>query len=117
MTTDRPARVVLLASRLLADEDTAWGRAMLGELPSVTGRSARWRFAVGCLRTSLLAPVRRVGIAPAVCLLALADAAVVAIALVRYPGLRSGAAAWWSPPSGRASAWPCRRGRTDSPGR
>jgi hypothetical protein len=58
------------------------------------GPSARWRFAWGCLRTSLFAPVRRTGFALAVCLLVLADAAVVAIALIRYPGLRSGVGVW-----------------------
>jgi hypothetical protein len=33
-----------------------WGVAMVGELAAVTGRIARWRFALGCARAALFLP-------------------------------------------------------------
>jgi hypothetical protein len=72
-----------------------WGRAMLAELDQVTGRRARWLFALGAARTALVPP--RSSRRAAILLAAIAAVAALAIhmavpqagavALVALPGL------------------------------
>jgi hypothetical protein len=90
--------VLEAAVRLLPAERAPWGRAMVGELSQLHGRSSRRRFAAGCLRAILLVP--RTPEAPArslvdiVVLAAVGCVGLVAWGLVRYPGLRTGAGVW-----------------------
>lgn len=76
---------------------------MLAELAGVRGARARWRFSSGCsrvaiaqrLRASLTAPDRGGrGVRALVLAAVAATVALVALGLVRYPGLRAGRSAW-----------------------
>ena len=95
---DAPALLLAAATRLLAGDRADWGAAMAGELGSLTGRAARWRFVLGCLPAMLLVPPRHSG--PARPLLAVVLAAVVgSVALVgagllHYPGIVTGTGTW-----------------------
>lgn len=74
-----------------------WGRAMLAELTQIDDRRARLRFALGCARSLVLA-VPSPGGTRIVTIGALVAGAVslvtVGAALLRYPGLDSGAGTW-----------------------
>ncbi len=91
---DGPSVLVAVASRLLAHDEVDWARAMTGELPHVTGRLERWRFALGCVGTALFLPMRRPGVVGLVVGLAVMDAAEVAWALARFAGLRTAFGTW-----------------------
>jgi hypothetical protein len=100
---DRPARLLARAVRGLPGDRAGWGTAMVAELGQVGVARERWRFSLGCVRVALAlragaALARRdrgAGALRAAMLLAVAAAfALAADGLVRYPGLRSGAAAW-----------------------
>jgi hypothetical protein len=82
---------LLLAAVTLALGRRDWGHAMLAELEQVRGRRARWRFAAGCVRAQVVT-------LPAITACALAagfvSAAIVVVALVRYPGIVTGVGTW-----------------------
>jgi hypothetical protein len=46
--------LVVLATNWMRAEPLGWATAMRAEFACVSGRVARWRFALGCLRTALL---------------------------------------------------------------
>jgi hypothetical protein len=48
--------LVVLASSWIPEGVPGWRAAMRAEFESVEGRGARWRFALGCVRTALLLP-------------------------------------------------------------
>src|SRR5262245_41888747 len=52
--TDSAGKLLTLAILLMSGRNRDWGRAMLGELKHVEGRSARWQFALGCVHAILL---------------------------------------------------------------
>lgn len=68
-----------------------WGRAMLAEAEQVTDPGARRRFALGCLRALAVSVPRMAG---GFLVAGLLSVAVVVAALVRYPGLVTGAGTW-----------------------
>jgi len=82
-----------LVAPALPRERREWGQAMLAELPHISGRRARWGFALGCAWVALVRPGPQdssarilhgfvvTGIA--------ASAGLAAYGLVRYPGLRA----------------------------
>jgi len=53
---DRARRLLATATAWTAAGRGDWGRAMLAELDQVTGRPARWRFALGAARAALVPP-------------------------------------------------------------
>jgi len=55
-TEDAPLRLTRWAVDLLSPRRHEWGQAMLGELGQIEGRSARMRFAIGCVVTALVLP-------------------------------------------------------------
>jgi hypothetical protein len=55
-TLDRPARLLAATVRLLPEERRDWGAAMLAELSHLESSSARWWFALGCIRVTLFPP-------------------------------------------------------------
>jgi hypothetical protein len=83
------ARAVTLLASALGRGD--WGRAMAAELAHVSGRQTRRRFVAGCLGALVLSLPAVAWVTLAAGLLSLA---VVAAALVRYPGLVTGAGTW-----------------------
>ena len=94
---DVPERLLLAANALLPADRAEWGRAMAAELAHLSGRSQRWRFALGCARASLLVPVREPGARPivlAVGAAAAGAAGLVVVAVVRHPGLIVGPRSW-----------------------
>ena len=80
--------VTLLASALGRGD---WGHAMAAELAQVSGGRSRRRFAAGCVGALLLSLPTIAWAALGAGLLSLA---VVASALVRYPGLVTGIGTW-----------------------
>lgn len=68
-----------------------WGRAMLAEVEQVSDAGARRKFAFGCLRALALSVPRMVA---GVFAAGLLSVGVVLTALVRYPGLITGAGTW-----------------------
>jgi hypothetical protein len=56
LASDPPARLLAAAVAVLPERRREWGRAMLAELASIPGRSARWRFALSCVRATLALP-------------------------------------------------------------
>jgi len=82
------ARVVILVASVLGRAD--WGHAMAAELAQVPARR-RGRFVAGCLGALLLSLP---GLAWASLASGLLSLAVVAAALVRYPGLVTGVGTW-----------------------
>lgn len=68
-----------------------WGRAMLAEVEQISGPRARRRFARGCLWALALSVPVVVG---TLLVAGLSGLTVVVVALVRYPGLVSGAGTW-----------------------
>jgi hypothetical protein len=102
-----PAAVLLkLATRSLPAERGDWGLAMCTELDQVRGGGARLRFALGCVRATLvlrfralLGSARQPDGAGLRALVAIGIAVALALAaygLVHYPGLRSGDQVWAS---------------------
>jgi hypothetical protein len=94
------ARALLAAGVLtLGAGRPDWGRAMMAELGQLEGLRTRWVFALGCVRSIAFtmppAGLQRV-VAGGSVLAAACSAGVVAVALVRYPDLVSGARAWVS---------------------
>lgn len=95
---DLPQRLLAASVVLLGADRAEWGQAMVGELDRLTARGERWRFALGCARTTLLLPPRRgtpgrlivTGVASA----AVACVGLVGYGLVRYPGVLTGARSW-----------------------
>ncbi|GAA4249821.1 hypothetical protein [Dactylosporangium darangshiense] len=53
---DAPARMLGWSVGLLAAEREERGRAMIGELDRIEGRTQRWRFALGCAGGALVMP-------------------------------------------------------------
>lgn len=74
-----------------------WGHAMSAELAQLEGRRTRWQFALGCMRSIAFA-MPPAGTQRMIAAGALGAAAtsvgVVAVALVRYPGLVTGGRTW-----------------------
>ena len=60
---DLAARYLDLIARLLPAARSEWGRAMRGELASISGSAERRRFALGCTRVILLPGARSRGLA------------------------------------------------------
>jgi hypothetical protein len=54
--TDAPASVLAWAVGAVPEARREWGIAMLSELAAVSGRVARWRFALSCARAMLCLP-------------------------------------------------------------
>jgi hypothetical protein len=93
-----PPRVLLAISIFVFGASRPeWGRAMLAELAELSDRRARRGFALGCARSlAFTMPPRgatRV-VTIGAFLAGAASLAIVAVGLVRYPGLVSGARAW-----------------------
>jgi hypothetical protein len=56
---DGPAALLAAAVALIPPDRRDWGAAMTAELAGISGRSARWAFAVGCARAALFPPSAR----------------------------------------------------------
>src|SRR5256885_2357282 len=82
---DAADRLLAAAVRLLPVGRYQWGQAMQAELAAVTGRTERWRFAVGCMAAAVrqIAPTR-VGWHPVLsaCVVAVVLAGEVAVTQV-----------------------------------
>jgi hypothetical protein len=96
--SDLPQRLLAASVALLAADRAEWGQAMVGELDRLTVPGERWRFVLGCARTTLLLPPRR-GAPGRLIVTVLASAAVACVGLVgyglvRYPGVMTGARSW-----------------------
>lgn len=61
---DLPGRLLAFLVRRLPSSRETWGAAMLSELGYVHGRSARWRFALGCVSVVLFPPPEGAGMMP-----------------------------------------------------
>jgi hypothetical protein len=59
--SDAPRWLLTIAVRRMPAERAEWGEAMLAELAQIQNPSARWRFALGCIRVALFPP-RKVGL-------------------------------------------------------
>ena len=99
-TSDRYDLPVLLLRTcvfLLGGGRPEWSRAMLVELAQVDGRRRRWAFALGCIRclafTMPPSSSQRV-VSVGAFVAAIGSLSVVAVALLRYPGVVSGARTW-----------------------
>ncbi len=91
---DAPARLLGWAVGLLSAEKVEWGRAMLGELDPIEGRSPRWRFALGCMAgVVFLPPWGPVGPMAALGAVALGSAVVLGFGFVHF-GLASNPSNW-----------------------
>lgn len=53
---DFAGRLLAAAVQQMPPFRSDWGRAMLAELDQLDGTAARWRFAVGCIRSALFPP-------------------------------------------------------------
>jgi len=104
-TGDPASRALALAIRGLPADRADWGNAMLAELGEVHDARARWRFSLGCIRTTTALRVRATVFARnrggdgvrAVVLGAVVAALVLAgYGLIHYPGLRTGGMSWAS---------------------
>jgi hypothetical protein len=95
---DLPQRLLAASVALLATDRAEWGQAMVGELDRLTAPGERWRFVLGCARTTLLLPPRRGApgrlIVTVVASAAVACVGLVGYGLVRYPGVLTGARSW-----------------------
>jgi hypothetical protein len=89
-TEDAPLRLMRWAIGLLAPEQAEWGRAMLGELGYIEGRSRRIRFALGCVCAALVLPPWRRAATGVVLVLAAGAVGLYAAMAVHY-GLGGGA--------------------------
>ncbi len=86
---DGASSLMALASSLMPEDSSRWGAAMGSEFEQVEGRTARWHFALGCLRTALH-PTHGIGANRRRAAVAITSAIVVCAALaifgqVRYP--------------------------------
>lgn len=94
---DLPSLLLDIAVLVLGSGRPEWGRAMTSELARLEGRRARWGFALGCARSIAFgmppAGAQRV-IAVGSLVAAVTGVGVVAVALVRFPGLVTGARTW-----------------------
>ena len=97
------AGLLARAVRGLPDERAEWGTAMCAELARVTGRPARWAFALGCaraaavlrMRAGVMDPDRGGNAARGVVLAGTGAALGLSLyGLERYPALLSGAGVW-----------------------
>ena len=95
---DVPHRLLAASVALLSADRAEWGQAMVGELDRLTAPGERWRFVLGCTRTTMLLPPRRGARGrPIVTVVASAAAACVGLVgygLIRYPGVITGAGSW-----------------------
>jgi hypothetical protein len=90
---DGPARLLAAAVATLPEARLDWGAAMMAELSSITGSSARWGFATSSARAAIFAPIGgrrrpaggRLGGAVAV-LGVISCAAAVGYLSLAYPG-------------------------------
>lgn len=86
---DLAPRIVAAAARLLPNERHEWGTAMIAELAHVEGAHSRLRFALGCMRASLVAswpaPAPSKKITATMLAGVAACVAIMAYALTRYP--------------------------------
>lgn len=93
---DLPRALLAFCVRVFGASRPDWGRAMLAEVTRIDDRRARRRFALGCARSLVFAPpspgTRIVTIGALVA--GAASVATVGAALLRYPGLASGAGTW-----------------------
>jgi hypothetical protein len=110
---DLPRRILSAIAALTSVGRGDWGLAMLAELDQVTGRRARWRFALGSARVVLAPPgTRGLGAIPlaavvagvVIHLLAPSAGIVAAVALPGFPALLAWAVARFEPPR-RAPSW------------
>jgi hypothetical protein len=62
---DLPGMLLVWTVREMPEMRREWGAAMLGELGQIRGLSARWRFALGCIRVALFPPRRAELLQPA----------------------------------------------------
>ena len=94
---DLPSLLLELGVLVLGSGRPEWGRAMTSELARLEGRRARWEFALGCVRSIAFgmppAGTQRVITAGSL-LAAVTSVGIVAFALVRFPGLVTGAGTW-----------------------
>jgi hypothetical protein len=94
---DLPRAVLVACVHVFGAGRPEWGRAMLAELAEIDEGRARRRFALGCARALVLA-MPPPGSARVVSIGAFAagaaSLALVVIALLRYPGVVSGAGTW-----------------------
>ena len=97
--------LLTFAARALPTARREWGQAMRAELDPLEGSRARWRFSIGCTRAAAVIHTQTMFAAPepggrklrSVFLVGIAAAiALVAYAVIRYPGLRSGYRFWGS---------------------
>jgi hypothetical protein len=90
--------LVVLATSCIPEGRSGWGAAIRAEFESVEGRGARWRFALGCLRTALLPPrgigATGRGFAGAVMIALGACTGLQVYGRVRYPTGIAGAAGY-----------------------
>lgn len=94
---DLPVQLLRTCVFLLGGGRPEWSRAMLVELAQVDGRRRRWAFALGCIRclafTMPPSSSQRV-VSVGAFVAAIGSLSVVAVALLRYPGVVSGARTW-----------------------
>ncbi len=82
---DVPLRLLQWAAGLLPADRFDWGKAMLGELDRIEGRSTRWRFALGCVAgVELVPPWGPVGPMAALVAAALGSAVVFGLGFVHF---------------------------------
>jgi hypothetical protein len=82
---DVPVRLLQWAVGLVPADQVDWGKAMLGELDRIEGRSKRWRFALGCIAgVVLLPPWGPVGPIAALAAVALGSAVVFGFGFVHF---------------------------------
>ena len=94
---DLPAVLLAVSVSVFGASRPEWGRAMAAELTGLDGRRTRWVFALGCMRSlavTLPPPGSRRVVNAAATAAAAASLGVVVLALVRYPGVVSGAGTW-----------------------
>ena len=96
--SDLQQRLLAASVALLAADRAEWGQAMVGELDRLTAPGERWRFVLGCARTTLLLPPRRGApgrlIVTMVVSAAVACVGLVGYGLIRYPGVMTGVRSW-----------------------
>jgi hypothetical protein len=85
---DLPARIVAAATTRLPERRQEWGQAMAAELFGISGRYARWRFALGVARVALFPPAQsRARVVTVAVAGVLAVAAATAVTEARMPSM------------------------------